>query len=191
MNKTERFQKFEEYFNKLLMENPQLIGNAVERDLDDQEYNTELAQSVTEKHKPILQITIYNIILDVYKFTTQLKNQFRYLFIQQSRIICCEFYTEEINSKCEFSGVWQNKHTGHGFVRRIVFDVFLRYFNTVLSDKIQTNEGKFYWQKLVKEALDNNYKVFVISSNLKKPIERVEDMEQFYNSREFRFVIEK
>lgn len=73
------------------------------------------------------------------------------------------------------TAVWQSLSAPlpSGFVLSMVFDILLKKYPAVVSDRIQTAEGKNLWVRLMGLALSKGYSVSLLdfSANTKHPIQ--------------------
>lgn len=62
--------------------------------------------------------------------------------------------------------VWRTKDRSvYGVVQKVFFDHILKSHDTILSDSLQTNEGRGLWSNLVGYAFDRGLNVYVVDLN--------------------------
>ncbi len=102
-------------------------------------------------------------------------------------------YTTDCNIVHEHI-IWQSQFNT-GLCRDFIFNYILRKYKGLMSDDAHTEFGQKYWNKLLKHALELNYKVFVVSKNIKTSLFTLVDIDRFYfnssKGMEYKFLIEK
>jgi hypothetical protein len=87
--------------------------------------------------------------------------------------------------------IWQG-HLNMGLFREIMFGYYLNKFQGLISDVIHSPTGEKYWKKLIKQANTNGYRIYVLTGEGKKiPLKDISEIDDYFNSVSYRFVIEK
>lgn len=104
-------------------------------------------------------------------------------------------YLPNYDDFVEINRVWQDPlHIGLN--RKIIFDYYLDKYKGIITDNVHTELGEKSIKKLLKQALEQNMKVYVLVNNKDKiKIYSLDDVEQYYSSGsvglKYRFIIEK
>ena len=87
--------------------------------------------------------------------------------------------------------VWQD-NAQLGLCRSIIFEHYLKLYDGIVSDGLHTDLGERYWKKLVDESIKRGCEVFTIKDGKTKiKIDSSKDMDKFYKSVSYRFLILK
>lgn len=82
-----------------------------------------------------------------------------------------------------------------GLCRKFIFDFILKKYDGLLSDDAHTELGQKYWDKLLKQALNYGYKVFLVDKDKKIKLDNDIKIDYYYGnspkSTDYRFLIEK
>ena len=82
--------------------------------------------------------------------------------------------------------VWRTKDRSvFGIVQKVFFDHILKSHDTVLSDSLQTNEGRGLWSNLVGYAFQRNLNVYVADLNTGKLVKVIDDNDYANNIKNF------
>jgi hypothetical protein len=154
-----------------LYETPMLIGDhdfdpTIDGfDLSDSVENTKAYEKITtsgnsnqlEKHNDSQYLYQYGdkiVLLDIVD-----KKVDYYVKIYQGKFKITGKYATQVE-------VWRTKERAvYGVVKKVFFDYILKSHNTVLSDSLQTNEGRGLWVNLVSYAFEKNLNVYVVDLN--------------------------
>lgn len=154
-----------------LYETPMLIGD---NDYDPSIDNYDLTDA-SENTKAYTKITNS-------KKTKQLEkhNDSQYLYAYGDKIVLLnvvrksvDYYVKVEVGKFKLTGkyatqveVWRTKDRSvYGVVQKVFFDHILKSHDTILSDSLQTNDGKGLWSNLVGYAFDRGLNVYVADLN--------------------------
>jgi hypothetical protein len=85
--------------------------------------------------------------------------------VKQKNLLGCKTVTQTAVWKAEGQGLPRN------FVAGVVFDILLKTFPAILSDRIQTEDGKKLWLDFMWFALDHGYQVALVNFNASKCVE--------------------
>jgi hypothetical protein len=81
----------------------------------------------------------------------------------------------------EMNRVWQDP-THIGLNRKIIFDFYLDKYQGLVTGDVQTEYGERSVKKLLKQALDNSFKIYVIKNNEEKiEITDINDIDKYYS----------
>lgn len=110
-----------------------------------------------------------------------------------SENVTIAFFQYQINNNIvEEDRIWQDS-THFGLCRDFMFDYYLKKYDGLLSDDMHTEAGQKYWDKMIKTALNMNYKVFVLSKEEPVPITNLDDAKKYFlpsgKGLEFKFLI--
>lgn len=98
------------------------------------------------------------------------------------------------NNIVEIERVWQDA-TYTGLVRKFIFEYLLKMFDGILSSDSHTELGQKYWDKLLKQALNKGFKIFVVNKDEKIQLDNNFDINNYYSnsikSMDYKFLIEK
>lgn len=104
------------------------------------------------------------------------------------------FQYKIIGNIVEEVGVWQSP-VSLGLCRNFIFNYLLKKYDGFLSDDSHTELGKKYWDKLLKKALELNYKIYLVEKEDKILLNSIDDIDKFYfnspNGLNYRFLIER
>lgn len=87
-----------------------------------------------------------------------------------------------INGQVVYSQTVTQKKSDYtkGLIRRAFLNYFSEKFNSIILDRIANNYGKNFFKKLLREAIEKNYKVVVLLDNIRKEIEYDENDYEIY-----------
>jgi hypothetical protein len=86
--------------------------------------------------------------------------------------------------------IWQN-HLNLGLFREVMFGYYLKKHKGIISDIIHSPNGEKYWKKILKQSIDRGFKVYVLKKDKEKtPINDINDIDKYFTSVDFKFVIE-
>lgn len=149
----------EKRYTEIIKESPHIMGKSFDRDLDYREFRINHAIDIIKYKKPIDNYSYKNINLSVY--IDEGVSFDRYMFISPEPEYVAQFDIQEKNGGVYNGGVWQNRDWV-GIARKLVFDYFLKKYDFFVSDSIQYVQGTRFWEKLLDEAIDKNYKIKII-----------------------------
>lgn len=107
-------------------------------------------------------------------------NDSQYLYVYGDKIVLLnvvrktvDYYVKIETGKFKLTGkyatqveVWRTKDRSvYGVVQKVFFDHILKSHNTILSDSLQTNEGRGLWSNLVGYAFDRGLNVYIADLN--------------------------
>ena len=171
----------------LLFEFPMRISDIDTDVFDDHDKNISYAMA-TKKHTNI--IDKYKKY-DIYQFTPKnAKYDIHDVFIFGPYVEA--YFNYSINNGFFIEKkVWQGiLHLG--LCREIIFEYYLKKFNGIISDVLHSNKGEKYWKKLLIQAKSLGYKIYILKNEKERiPLDDLDNIDKFYNSISYRFVIEK
>lgn len=154
-----------------LYETPMLIGDHEFEpeidgyDLTDPDENSQAYEKIINSKKTH-QIEKHNDSQYLYGYGDKIV----LLNVKDKRI---DYYVKLETGKFKLTGkyvtqveVWRTKERSvFGIVQKVFFDHILKSHDTVLSDSLQTNEGRGLWSNLVGYAFQRNLNVYVVDLN--------------------------
>lgn len=171
--------------NNLVVEFP-VRGGPIDTDVfDDHEKNFAYVLA-TKKHVKLIDkykkyevyqfVTTNNNLHDVFIFGDFVSAYFNYS-------ISDDFIVEK--------KIWQD-NIQLGLFRDIMFNYYLTKYKGLISDVVHSLAGEKYWKKILKQAVGFNYKTYVLKNEKEKiPLLNLDDVDNYFNSVSYRFVIEK
>jgi len=123
---------------------------------------------------------------DVYSYKSE--NYLIDVFVEGEFTISFFMYEEKNKNFIEYK-VWQD--AGHpGLCRKILFELYLKKYNSIVSDGVHSEMGEKYWIKLMEKAKTIGYKTFVLIQGRTQEFDS-NLINQYYTSPNIRFIIQK
>ena len=176
----------------LLFESPVRLRRSLDMDvLDDHNKNFGYTQIVREKSKLVDKFDKY----EIYRFN--IGNITNDIFVSGDFTVSYFNYTVKDKDFIE-NKVWQD-HMNIGLSRKILFEYYLNHFNRIISDELHTKEGEVYWKKILTQAVQLGYKIYVLENNTEKISLNPDETDKYFTDMKtgdmrgvkYRFVIEK
>ena len=174
-----------------LYETPMLIGDydfdpSIDKyDLTDSDENTKAYEKIMNSSKS-RQIEKHNDSQYLYSYGDK-------IVLLNVVLKTVDYYVKIFQGKFKITGkyatqveVWRSKDRAvHGVVEKVFFDYILKSHNTILSDSLQTNDGKRLWVNLVSYAFERGLNVYVVDLNNGRLITVNDDNEYSKNISKF------
>ncbi len=188
MIKLQELLKSEHYDMVSLFESPMRISSTWVPDLlHSFGKNTSFTEVVKEKATLIDKFKNYSL----YEYTAG--NDIINVLVYDITTIAFFQFQLKNNIVC-MNRVWQDA-IHFGLCRDFMFNYILKKYDGILSDDKHTEMGERYWKKLLQQAVENKYKIFVIKNDEKIPLDKLTDIDNFYfdstSGLEYRFLILK
>lgn len=175
----ESFQEVDKLF-----ESPIRIKSFNIGEFDNHHKNYEYVKNLRDKFSPVDKFGKYDV------FQMDMPNGYNDFFIYNDFIVAYFNYDVENNNFIE-KKVWQDP-IQLGLCRDILFNYYLKRYKRIISDGLHTEMGEKYWKKLLKQAIDSVFNVYILKNDRDKiKIQNIGDLNNFYKSVIYRFVIEK
>ena len=174
-----------------LYETPMLIGDHAfdpsidGYDLTDSDENTKAYEKIMNSSKS-RQIEKHNDSQYLYSYGDKIV----LLDIKDKKV---DYYVKIFQGKFKITGkyttqveVWRSKERAvYGVVKKVFFDYILKSHTTILSDSLQTNEGRGLWVNLVSYAFERGHNVYVVDLNKGVLIKIKDDSDYRHNISKF------
>jgi len=169
---------------KILFEFPVKIPSWTDKNLDTSITNLQFTKTVVEKGKFIEEFQNYKL----YRYSSG-KSTFD-CFIEGEFTIAFFSYIKN-GKQMEEQKVWQYP-TKIGLCREILFNLYFKEFDSVISDMVHSDLGGKYWEKNLEEAEKRGYKchIYDTKTGTKHPLDKSK-MDDYYKSPNIRLLIEK
>ena len=158
----------------LLNESPSLEDRELPIDLNKIEINRECLEMCLREGEKLSNFEKWK----VYKVKNG--NYVYFCFVAGDSV---DAYTQFfINSQVVYSQTVTQKKSDYtkGLIRRAFLNYFSEKFDSIILDRIANNYGKNFFKKLLREAMEKNYKVVVLLDNIQKEIEYDENDYEIY-----------
>lgn len=130
------------------------------------------------------EFEIYEYVVGEYTINVLVKDNNSYAFFMYS--VKNDIVVEE--------KIWQDPIC-IGLCRKFIFEYILKKYSGFLSDDAHTELGQKYWDKLLKQASNLGYKIYVVDKDKKIKLDNDYDINLYYGnsakSIEYKFLIEK
>lgn len=167
-----------------LFESPIRIKSFDIGEFDNHHKNYEYVKNLKDKFSPVDKFGKYDV------FRMNLSEGNNDFFVYNDFIVAYFNYDVENNNFIE-KKVWQD-HLQLGLCRDILFNYYLKKYDRIISDGLHTEFGERYWKKLLRHAINSGYKIYALRNDRDKiKIQNIDDLNNFYKSVIYRFVIEK
>ena len=172
---------FKEYYDNIssILESPTSISSMSPFENNGGVYATTLKFKEVGK---IVDTTKYNNTdIDIYEYVRGKDNTIFNLWVPRGSDtgILYFWYVKQVNGIKEL-GIEQ--HPGiltKGLARYAYKEYYLKKFGFIISDNLHTDYAKESWRKMIKEFLEEGYKVTVIVNNVEESIKT--PIEQYYS----------
>lgn len=166
-----------------LMEMPRMISNITNNLLDEPVGNNEEYRALNNQLSKAIHLEQLNKDIALYLIKTQSKTTIVALDKSKERVEYLMEYEEDQNVKfgryVYQSFVWVNKECA--ICRRLPRDCFFKYVvdqeDVVLTDSLQTWDGKKFWINRLKEAFEKNLFVYYVN-DMANTIIKLDNFEQ-------------
>jgi hypothetical protein len=168
-----------------VLESPIRIGKINMDELDNTRKNYEYSLKAKQHGKLVDTYEGY----EIYQFSPVNKPDDLYDVFMDNDLTYIYFnYIVDKNDFVWEKKIWQD-HLNMGLFRTVMFNYYLKKFKGIVSDTILSPSGEKYWKKLLKQAKEIGYSVYVLKNEKDKiPLN---DMDKYLSSVSYRFVIEK
>ena len=130
---------------------------------------------------------------DIYKYLT--KDGYTIDCFVSSDDTLAFFQYKVINGMCAIHRIWQDT-LQIGLVRKIILEYYLSHYTSILTDDVHTEYGEKCIYKLLNQAKELGYKIFVLKNNNEKVyVDDLSKLDTYYSpgtaGLQYQFGIEK
>jgi hypothetical protein len=170
------YNTFLEYYRKnIITESPFRTGRSFSEEMDDNAYNHTAAIEIIGNKTHIGDINVLGVDYSIY--ADKFENTINY-FITKQPMVNVFFSFKISDGGVIMTGVW-NRINAKGSARELIFNYYLKKYQFVISDKLQSTQGENYWKKLMIKAITNGYKVTVMTD---KDEHDIDDVDKYWGN---------
>jgi hypothetical protein len=114
----------------------------------------------------------------VYKGDSITKGGEDYSFVYNDSLLCTFSIRKLKDNGIEILSVWNDPYDGKNLARQIIFDYFFQSYKYIMCGESHTEQGKQFWYKIIKQALQKNIKCFLVDLNKNTEIPIFSETEQ-------------
>ncbi len=170
-----------------LLEFPVKVGTINMSIFDDIKLNYDYVLNVKKFGKLVDHYGKYQ----VYQFTPiNDSSSFNDVFVYEDMAYAFFNYTL-IEGFVQEKKIWQNRFN-LGLFREIMFNYYLNKFNGVISDVAHSPKGENYWKRILTKAKNEGFDIYGLKNDVEKiPLNDINDIDKYFTSDKYKFVIEK
>lgn len=169
------------YIQKIYGESPYLDPYDLEvNQLEDRSFNLEWSNTESIKLPIVKELTNTNRTICIHEDIEAGLGEHFFISKESPFTFATFSFRLLTDGGIQFTNVWNHSVLGKGMARWAIFNFYLENYPYILSDRAHTSAGKNYWEKLITEAINKKYKVFIKYKDYVEQIFSAEEAADYY-----------